>query len=286
MPLLFQTKLLLGCLHLFDLSSYGVAVAATQASIHVDLFGNQCLLVGDSSEKMLQNIHKISPAEIPELETEEDCKNFLKAIQDMQSQLPQGLAAYRLKLQNRIEAKLAFLKAFNVKTKKLDSEKFLTDAKRFLTEDQLRILSELVKKQSVSADKIRYQFEDFLPMLPEAEFHETLRALKIEYQCPFEDESEVEADGAADSLGDGSGEVTGSSVGQSNVQNNGAKAISSPGIGTENQMPIPNKSPSTFPVNSNSAQNMVTNALPNATISDSPKATIIPDAAGKGILKK
>lgn len=192
------TYLILLGIILFQLDGKGEPVRG----VRVNLLGQPCLLRGPFEEKVLKSIHLIGPdqmyMELSVTDPESSgtrLSNALKKLQTIKN-LPPILDLYREHLKKRFTAQKAFFDSWKVAS----TEALMKPAQLYLHGEKLHsyqnALMRLLDTQGKEAgretssdqkDQLLEIFNEGIEPNPENEFHRSLRKLRVEYHCAFDE---------------------------------------------------------------------------------------------------
>ena len=166
-------------------------------TIPVKLFGQACTLEGPYSDQVLQQVHSISPAEIPPFSSESVAMNALKKF-DAARDIPVGLSNYRTQFRKLADAHARYFEALTEAKVTKKPERILDIVKAFagqrnLNEFKMRLTVFLNKQTADAGDAALESLGTLLDARPEPEFHRVIQRLKIRYHCEFDHREEEEA---------------------------------------------------------------------------------------------
>jgi hypothetical protein len=181
------------------------ACAASNHQIHVNLFGQPCILQGPVDDKVLQAIHSLSPEQLyPVLENPATSANTRKALEKLKALTgtPAGLDRYRDRIAHRLEAQLTLLDAAENYRKDAKVAPLLAAGKKHLSGANQKKFETAVKKaESTRKVATGETFETLFDLYnegieadPEEEFHRAIQRLKVQYICSFEESGEGTGD--------------------------------------------------------------------------------------------
>lgn len=158
-------------------------------SIDVTLFGQACKLEGPFPAKILEQIHAVSPAQIPLIRSEADADRAL-LILDSAPELPAALKSYRAKTLTYAKSRKQIAQAVQASVTAKKSDAALLAAKavsqgKNLGEFRMRLELFLKKPTADNRDLMWESVDALLDPRPEPDFHRAIFRLKVNYQCEF-----------------------------------------------------------------------------------------------------
>lgn len=177
-----------------------VAIAATNQSISVSLFGQTCQLSGPFESRILKTIHSISPEQMPRPQSLTEATQQQRKMRNLAG-LPAAFQKYTQKTEKQLTVIQEIFGAYEEAKANRRADRLLEFGKSRLTPRALAELQSWSKKlegkgplPSLSADSLYLWFESAIGPTVEEEFHATLRKLKVDYQCSFEDSDSEASD--------------------------------------------------------------------------------------------
>jgi hypothetical protein len=199
--------------------------AAFAAQIHVTLFSQPCELQGPQDEATLQAIHAASPEQVhpplTETPTEEQVRKGLEKLRAAKP-LPAALEIYRERSVRRLEAEVAFFEGWTQARKARGADALLDAVKKHLRAGPPAAeFTTLARKllgaakgapkggaagqapaAEMSGGKDPFNSENQGKLYevlgrsiepdPEEEFHRTIRKMRVQYVCTFEETGDEE----------------------------------------------------------------------------------------------
>lgn len=180
--------------------------------INVTLFGQVCLLQGPFEPVLLKAIHEISPERLPstlallDRDTGTALKKSLAKLASSTG-LPSAFDRYRDRLNQRLEAQIAFIEGLQTALKKHQAAALTHSVKPHLRPKNLktfelaaRKLNERTPKKDL--DSYLYQlsetYADLIEPDPEEDFHIAARRIGLKYACTYEDSGDEGSEKTSD----------------------------------------------------------------------------------------
>lgn len=193
--------------HFFALLLLGIPAFAQQQAnqppasgkqIQVSLFGQPCMLSGPVDEAMLNNIHSVSPEQMPAAENGTQAKQSMEKVRKPLP-LPSALDRYRDRLAKHYEAQLAFHDGLEAAKRSAKVEPLLKATKNYVTGKRAKEFETLTRRISskqkpaawdqTTLEQVQEAYAGASEAYPEEEFHRAIQRIGVRYTCSF-DESE------------------------------------------------------------------------------------------------
>ena len=165
---------------------------AFSAALPVTLFGQPCQLEGELSREQLEQIHAISPEQIPPAEDEKAAQGAVNRLKKA-GPLPSSLESYREKALRHFEAWASFHRGLELSRKAGSPDAFIVATRSFLLPHSSQAFLNRSEFQAKSAawtettrERLQQAYESAIAGRPDEDFHGALQLLGVRYECAFD----------------------------------------------------------------------------------------------------